>query len=154
MKAVQKRVTDTLLENAQIVVLGRKTYKVAPPTIGTLVMVSEKISELPDFEVETGNILNAVMGNAKDAGAVSEICAMLILGAKRIKGFCGGWRLKRLSRRILLNASPKEVLREIKAVLYGMNLSDFFSLTTFLQGINVTEPTKVEMPTEATVSGQ
>jgi hypothetical protein len=152
MKAVQKRVADTLLENAQAVMLGGKRYKVAPPTIGTLVMVSEKIAELPDFDTGTQNVLGSVVSNAKDAAAISEVCAILILGAKRIKGFCGAWRLRRLSRKILLNASPKDVLREIKAVIYGMNLSDFFSLTTFLQGINVTEPTKVE--TEATVSGQ
>ncbi len=153
MATVQKRVTDTILENAQTVVLGGKRYRMAPPTMGTLIMVSQHISELPDFSMESENLLNTVMKNAKDANAVSEVCAILILGAKKIKrGPLGRLRLHRLARRITFNASPKEVLRAIKTTIYGMNLSDFFTLTTFLQGINVTEPTKVE--TEAIASGQ
>ena len=156
MANVQKKVSDTLLEKVQTVTLGNKKYKVPPPTLGTLVMVSEYISTLPEFEMDRGDITRSVIGNAKDTGGIARILAVLILGAKKIMRHpvIGRFRLRRISKRILLSASPREMLLAIRSVIYGMELSDFFSLTTFLQGINITEPTKVETTTEATVSGQ
>lgn len=158
MRKVQKRVTDVILEKSKSAMLGGKQYRVAPPTIGTLIMVSEMISDLPEFE-STGkesDVMRVVLANAQNSRPVCEICAVLILGAKKLKKHpvLGQMRLKRLTRKIFMNASPKEVQRMLRATIYGLELSDFFSLTTFLKGLNVTEPTKVETETEATVSGQ
>ena len=156
MAAVQKKVASTLLEKVQTVTLGKKEYRIPQPTLGTLVMVSEYISNLPDLELNKKDITKSVVGNAKDTSDIARILAVLVLGAKKImkNPAIGRIRLKRTSKRIFLNASPHEMLMAIRTIIYGMELSDFFSLTTFLQGINITEPTKVEMPTEATVSGQ
>ena len=128
------------------------------PTLGTLIMVSSYISEMPEFAAAKSKdaVMATVIDNAKECGSIARLCAALLLGAKKVqkRPVLGAMRLRRLSRRIMLDASPSEAKNAVKTMLFGLEMSDFFSLTTFLQGLNVTKPTKVETETEATVSGQ
>lgn len=158
---VQKKVSEAVLQEARTIKLGGRIYRVAPPTVGTLIMASAKIAELPEeMEVRKGREKEDLIAQAKDFVALPEILAILILGAKKIKegrsglaAWLGARRYGRLTRRITESASPAEMREVILPMLDSLQLKDFFVVTTFLQGINMTKPTKVETQTEATASG-
>ena len=160
---VQGRVSETILQGVREVTLGGRTYRVAPPSIGTLILASAKIAELPeDFDVEEGREKQDIIAQAKDYGVIPEIMAVLILGARkiaqegdgRLAAYRKSRRYARLVREIQDSASPSELKDVIVPMLDSLQLKDFFVVTTFLQGINVTRPTKVETQTEAIASGQ
>ena len=161
MKDVQTKVSDTILQRPTDAKLGGKVYRVAPPSVGTLIMVSEKISQLPeDLVTRKGREKQDILAAAKDYGIIPEIIAILILGAKEMN-YTGRnplvrrrkeRRYERLVGVIRDTASPEEVEDVIVPMLSSLQLDSFFVVTTYQQGINVTKPTKVE--TEATVSGQ
>lgn len=151
---IQKRVSDTILQKPTVIVLAGRRYRVAPPTIATLVLVSGTLGQMPDLSLDKGDIMGSVLRNAKDCGGVADICAILILGAKkagRRRFGIGRTKAERLARRLAETAQPKEMGAAVSAILSGMQIGDFFVLTTFLQGLNTTKPTKVV--TDPTASG-
>lgn len=157
MKNTQKRAADTLLQREFEIVLGGISYKVPQPTLGTLVMISERISQLPEFVVNKEKAVNSVLSSAKDCAPLADILAILIKGAKKINKSRVNpfWKVfgsqKRLSRKILNEATPAEIHQAIFRLIQEMDVTDFFQITTFLQGINLTKPTKV---VEQTALGQ
>ena len=160
---VQAKVADTIMQRPSEVRLGGKVYRVAPPSIGTLILVSDMISRLPEeTPTRKGREKEDILAVAKDFELVPEILAALILGAKEInytgKNFLVAKHRERKYNRLVGKlrdtASPEEVAEVIIPMLDSLQLKDFFVVTTFLQGINLTKPTKVETETEATASGQ
>lgn len=166
---IEKRVADTLLQSAKEVVVCGETYKVAPPTVATLVLASEAISRLPKRRLDKERVVEESLAVAKDCEALGEVAAILILGAKGVKvpdtytdirrePVLGGLfhRKKRvtvhcdidqktpLAKKLLEEFSPSRLNELIGRLLYGMELGDFFGLTTFLGEINLLRPTKVE----------
>ena len=80
---VQAKVADTIMQRPSEVRLGGKVYRVAPPSIGTLILVSDMISRLPeDTPTRKGREKEDILAVAKDFGLVPEILAALILGAR------------------------------------------------------------------------
>lgn len=161
--SVQAKVADTIMQKQLEVKLGGRIYRVAPPSIGTLILVSDMISQLPEeTPTRKGREKEDILAIAKDFGLVHEIMAILILGAKEINYagknlFVARHRKKKYSRlvnKLRDTVSPEEAARVIIPMLDSLQLKDFFVVTTFLQGINLTKPTKVETETEATASGQ
>lgn len=168
-RKIQARVAQTILEDSHRVVLGGKEYRVAPPTLGTLIRASEMIARLPEaIKVNEGREFQDILAAAKDYRALADFAAVLILGAKKAAeevevrekvGFLrrskkvSQTRAEVLSREILDSTSPSELKEAVIPLLEGLQLNDFFITTTFLSGINVTKPTR-KVETKPTASGE
>lgn len=161
---VEQKTASTILQTPVEVVLGGKTYVVAPPSIATLILASEIISQLPSIKLNKERIIEDSLAVAKDFALLGDLAAVFILGARKAsergKRTFRQW-LRRAPRQLvrttlaseLLNeATPHELHAAIAQILMKMQLGDFFGLTTFLTEINLLRPTKVE--TEAIASGQ
>lgn len=165
---VQAKAAATILERklAQVKI-GDGTYAIAPPSIATLIMLSEIASGLPKAgEVKAENILQWVVSNAKDYSALGELAAVLVLGAKAImedeelgqqdgkKGVSAlfnrpstqspkrGTLRQEMAKKILREVSPAQ-LSEIIAKSFGsLELGDFFGITTSLGAVSILTPSK------------
>lgn len=154
---IRSKVAAVINQHTIPVSIGSKTFQVAPPCLGTLIEISEMISSLP--AVEKGSketLMGFVLARARSCGVLPNIYAMLILGPKgyRKRGALGLGKRKgpALAREIADTVPPKECREGVERILYGLQMDDFFAITTFLKGVEVTKPTKVV--TEATASGQ
>lgn len=143
-KTIESKVSETILQKPEIVKIGDETFEVAPPSTATMILLSEAISKLPQIKLDEDRILTEVLAIAKDCDALGEIGAILILGAKRIneKRFCRIWRKsvsekERLEKKILQELQPKELNELIAKILKGMQIGDFFGLTTSLLEVNL-----------------
>ena len=168
-ETIQARVAQTILQDDHRITLGGKEYRVAPPTLGTLIRASEMIARMPGaIETTKGREFKDILSSAKDFGAIADFVSVLILGTKKARETVetyeskGLFRRKQkvvttrgeaLSREILDSVSPEEIKEAIVPLLEGLQLNDFFITTTFLSGINLTKPTKKEVGTKATASG-
>ncbi|MBO4778035.1 MAG: hypothetical protein J5588_06025 [Bacteroidales bacterium] len=163
MERIEKKVADTLLERGEKIILEGNEYEIAPPTIATMVLVSEKISEFPVIETDFDNgedLLFSMLSNAKDCGLVADIAAILILGAKEYKKAINVSRIARIFgrseskfdkiRNAVLNSSPQTLDKIVGIAGKGMQVGDFFSVITFLNKVNLTKQTK----SKTTQSGQ
>lgn len=169
---IEKKVADTILENPLTIRVGRTSYEVAPPSVGTLIRVSEAVSRLPHTKLDSEKVLQECLSVGKECAVLGEIAAILILGAKRCREaverrlVSGGvylfglvdtrrWAevnaVEELTREVLDNCSPRQTFDIITRILGTLELSDFFALTTFLSGVNLLRATKVE--NETTASG-
>lgn len=173
-KTIENKVADTILQReTDTINIGGNDYKVYPPTVATLILVSELIPKMPKVDFNTENILAEVLHTAKDMRVIGKIAATLILGAKRIKanhmvevtkkkekGFVG-WvknivlpnrnarsvsELDYLANELLENLSAKRLSEIISKQLIKIGIADFFGLTTSLYEANLTKRTReVEM---------
>lgn len=174
-QTIEQRVAETILQKATEIKVGDKTYTAAPPSIATLILVSEAVSHLPHIKLDDTDIVREVLSVAKDCRLLGDIAAILILGARHINDkeirvqteekryLCGLIRRKRktsvvtdsktlLAQELLETVSPARMHQIITQLLSGLDLGDFFALTTFLIEINLMRQTKVE--TETTAFGQ
>ena len=84
--SIEKRVVDTVLERqTDTLNIDGREYPLAPPTLGTIIMVSELVATLPRFNMEQQNLLYEIMKEARNCQTLGKIAAVLILGAKRVK---------------------------------------------------------------------
>ena len=159
-KTIEQAVAETILEKRQKINIGGKQYDFAPPSIATLILVSEAIARLPKQDFNPEKIVQESLNYAKHSRILAEIAAIIILGARQCLGRekdrqeHSKWRLfrrnrhtrdvKRLTDEIIFNMSPRELNTLFARVLKTMELSDFFGLTTFLTEINLLQQTKVE----------
>ena len=170
----EKMVADTILARGSEIALGGKIYTLAPPTLATLIMVSEVVSSFPQAKLTDDKKMQYALSEAKNYGVLPELLAILILGAKAVERakrsrkwrWFGKSRYDRLVEEIRLNASPSEVKRAIIPMFNNLEIRDFFVCTTFLAGINILKPTMTDQEarevekqeaktgTEATASGQ
>ena len=162
---IESRVADAILEKeiATIVIDGT-TYKMAPPTVGTLIMVSQIISRMPVVERVTGAaVVNSVLHHAKDFHDLGELAAVMILGAKNLyetkkivtykRNWFGMRRIKCereetidrksiLAHKILQTLSPTELYDLIIKRINDLDIPSFFVITTSLSEANLLKPTK------------
>ena len=170
-KTIEQQVSDTILQQPTEIQVGEKKYSVAPPSIATLILVSKEISKLPKITVDKDeDILAASLSMAKDCGIIGRIAATLILGAKnckdktihvpkkKTKRILWGlipvtWdsyeeqthsTVDELAKELLEQMTPREINNTIARILQGMQIGDFFGVTTFLLEVNLTKRTKVE----------
>lgn len=162
----EKKVADALLQREQEITLSGKVYKVAPPSMATLVLVSECMAELPDeLFAATGDDVNLTieaLRSARYARPIGKAIATLVLGAKRIRrdaflSRCIHWvrhtsTLDCLSQKVLESFPPSELSSVFLQLVSRMEVGDFFALTAFLQGLRVTQPTR-EAGNNQTVHG-
>lgn len=168
-------VAQTILQQQEEITIGDKTYTINPPSVATLILVSAAVSRLPHIELDEKKIMEETLYVAKDCEVLGEIAATLILGAKHINDTVKSRHIERkrhlwglfstkqevvktetkkklLVRELMEELTPRDLHSLIAKALMKMQVADFFGLTTFLTGINLMRPTKVE--TEATASGQ
>lgn len=174
-KTIEQQVAQTVLQQPKEIKIGDKTYKVAPPSLATLILVSEAVSHLPHIKLDDKRVMQEVLSVAKDCRELGDIAAILIIGAKHVndevkrqqktrKRLLWGLfsktrtetiietRKEALSRELLEDVTPSELHSIIAEILLQMEVGDFFGLTTFLTEANLTRQTKVE--TAQTASGQ
>lgn len=174
-KTIEAKVAETVLQTAEEITVGDKTYTIAPPSIATLILASEAVSRLPHVKLDDNKLVEETLSIAKDCRELGNLAAILILGAKRINDPIESSRTERkrhlwglfhttrtiketatakeqLCRELLEDMTPREIHNLTAQLLSKMQVGDFFGFTTFLTEINLLRPTKVE--TEATASGQ
>lgn len=168
-KTLEEKAADTILQRAATVKIGGKEYEAAPPSIATLILVSEAVSRLPQRKLDDKSVVSECLAVAKDCRPLGEIAAILILGARHIndkiydpqterKGlirrfFCRKHKMmtkkESLANEIIDTYTPSELHGLIAMLLQRMDLADFFALTTFLTEVNLLRQTKVETRTTA-----
>lgn len=181
MDNLEKLVSDAILQtSSDVIVIDGVEYPITPPTAGTVIMISELVSQLPVVNGQTDNVLLEVLGTAKDLSVIGKIAATLILGAKRIKErryktITHTTKTKRWSWRkfrfvvdrvttteralevdylaeLILNEVTNETLVKLVSKRLGlMQIGDFFELTTFLSEVNHLKRTREVV---ATASGE
>ena len=169
---LEQKAADTILQRAAKVNIGGKEYEAAPPSIATLILVSEAVSRLPQRKLDDKSIVSECLAVAKDCRPLGDIAAIMILGARHINDKTNdphteqkGWFRRLFSRKsktvtkkealaqeIIDTYTPSELHGLITMLLQRMDLADFFALTTFLTEVNLLRQTKVE--TETTAFGQ
>lgn len=166
---IEKKVAQTILQQPTEVRVGDKTYSVAPPSVATIIMVSQYVALLPAIEMREEKLIEDILAHAKDCAALGDIVATLLLGAKNCKEvverrvvvkepcFFGLFHRKRevvttevvdrkaiVAKELLEEMGATELYQLVTHILGTLQLADFFGLTTFLCEINLTKPTKVD----------
>lgn len=159
-ETIEHKVAETILQRPKTIKVGGRTYSVAPPSIATLILASEAISQLPSVALDDRRVVEESLRIAKDCKAMGDVAAILLLGAEESQRPIK--RKKRILR--LFSRRDKELLTRKDEVAYELlnrldsaafnalllellrifSLGDFFGLTTFLTGINLLRPTKVD----------
>lgn len=163
-ETIEQKVSRAILEKpvGEIEIEGR-VYQIAPPSIATLIEVSEVVSTLPIVEsVAQEKVFITSLRYAKGFRPLGDIAAILILGAKNLKetktirtrkkkfGIPYGWREEtkeidrkaELSKLILENVRPTVLFDCVVKRLQDMEITSFFAIITSLAGANLIEPTK------------
>lgn len=163
---IENLVASAILEKdiAEMDIDG-KVYKIAPPSIATLILVSEIISHFPIVEqdVPKEKVLYYVLHYAKQFSALGELVAILILGAKGLveerveiteKRYLFGLIHRKQERKILVdkkaelakiileNVSPTKLFDIVVKRLNKLEITSFFAITTSLSEANILKPTK------------
>lgn len=151
MNNTEQKVAETLLELPKVVTIGGIDYSIAPPTIGTLAMMSAEISKLDGDATDIQGIIKRAESNAD---ILTRIGAIVLLGAKVIKQK-GEKELILLADRLSTDASVAELAGLVTTALDTLDISGFFVLTTSLKGASILKPTKSEVgeDKEATAFG-
>lgn len=150
---IEERTSATILEKHTEIEICGKSYSVAPPTLATLIMASSEISKLPKINenLKGEEALYESLRYAKKSSVIADIATILIVGAKdytkylkknRILKFFGVSNRVEKLRYDILNSSPKKLDEIVGLCLQGMEIQDFFLLTTFLNRVNLTKETK------------
>ena len=159
---MEEQVAQTLLEEPTTVTIEGEAYKVAPPSIFTLVRASKYISKIPTDTISEGNILGSIIHNAEEYENIAWAISVILLG----KDFTQivtypkwqFWRKKKnvtkgeLLAKKLINTPITEVSATFFKVLGQIDIRAFFVITTSLKGMMITKPTK-EVENQTTASG-
>ena len=159
---MEEQVAQTLLEEPITVTIGGEAYKVAPPSIFTLVRASKYISKIPTDTISEGNIFGSIIHNAEEYENIAWAISVIVLGDDfaEVSPY-PKWHFWRKNKNItkgeilakkLINTPITEVSDAFFKVLGQMDIRAFFVITTSLKGMMITKPTK-EVETEMTASG-
>lgn len=167
-RTIESRVADEVLQRPMTVKIGGKDYDVAPPTLATLILVSAEIARMPSEKIDMKDMIYGTIARAEEYRPVADAIAVLILGAKGLKGTRKRLRSRyfglvreeveepvdlkaELSELILNECSPHDLNMMLVDLLKRMQLGDFFGLTVSLTEINLLRRTK---ETVTTASGR
>ncbi len=167
-ETLEGQVADAILETPHIVSVGGQQYEVAPPSLGTLILVSKAVSALPAVRMDGTDVISQTLDIAQDCRPIAEACAIMVLGAKRLatgeterNDWLRFWRTnrkgmqekERLTERILTECTPRQLSELAVELLSRMQIADFFGLTTSLLEVNLLRKTR-EVASGTTASGQ
>ena len=172
--STEASVAEVILQQKMVIDVGGTEYEAAPPSIGTLIMASEAVARLPKLQLDEKHMIEDMLREGRHCRAIGEVAAILILGSRkakeriRVRTRIGGRllglipisrtagrtmrRYELLAGRLLDFFSPRDLYSLIARLIGRQQIGDFFGLTTFLNDLNLTRPTKVV--TEATPSGR
>ncbi|MDR0659093.1 MAG: hypothetical protein LBG18_09235 [Mediterranea sp.] len=156
---IESKVSKTVLQQQEEVIIGDEIYKVSPPSVATLILASEAISQLPYVNLDSKNIASESLYVAKDCRVLGDIIAILILGAKGLKEtrtvvkerFFGLIKKEyviiidhkaNLSKKLLEGLQPRELHETLARLLNTLQIGDFFGLTASLIEINLLRQTR------------
>ena len=159
---MEEQVAQTLLEEPTTVTIGGEAYKVAPPSIFTLVRASKYISKIPTDTINEGNIFGSIIHNAEEYENIAWAISVMVLGDDftEVETY-PKWQFWRRKEKLtkgetlakkLMKSPINEVSKSFFKVLGQMDIRAFFVITTSLKGMMITKPTK-EVETETTASG-
>ena len=159
---MEEQVAQTLLEEPTTVTIGGEAYKVAPPSIFTLVRASKYISKIPTDTISEGNIFGSIIHNAEEYENIAWAISAILLGKKFTEiDTYPKWQFWRKKNNVtkgemlakkLINTPITEVSTAFFKVLGQIDIRAFFVITTSLKGMLITTPT-MEVENETTVSG-
>jgi len=167
MKTIEQKAANTILEKPQEVRIGKEKFQVAPPSVATLIAVSELVSTMPEIRPDVEEVFSEALRVAKDCAVLGDILAVLILGADKSKGKEPSWlnlffsRIigkkkithKKLADKIIWALTPHEI-NDLMCLLLGfLELGDFFAVTSSLANVNILQPTATREEV-MTASGQ
>lgn len=165
---LEDRTAEAILQKPLEIKVGNKVYKVAKPTLATLMEVSRYVSKLPkSFHEDSNDLVPYILANANKYGRILAIIAAVLIvgignGIKRpqiekkpkIRWF---WKKKKsdkieiMADEIMNTASCEEICNIISVALSYQHIGFFLSTIISLSGANVSERTKTEI--EATAPG-
>ena len=159
---MEEKVAQTLLEEPTTIIIGGEAYKVAPPSIITLVRASKYISKIPADTIDEEQIFGSIVHKAEDYENIAWAVAVILLGNRFTETvrprFWQFWKRKEniTQGEILANKLTKAPMSEISEAFFKvigqMDIRSFFVISTSLKGMMITKPTK-EVETEMTASG-
>lgn len=164
---IENLVASAILERkvTTIEIEGEK-YDIAPPTLATLILVSEIVATFPVVDknqIDKNDRIYSALHNAKYYKRVGELIGVLILGAKNIYAnretkrnwflrlFGRKKKIKKINRAVELgdaimqNIRPSMIYELIIALLQQNEITTFFAITTSLSEANIIKPTKTEV---------
>lgn len=149
MKTIESQTADTILQSPKKISIGEKEYEVARPNFATLIEVSKLISTAPKIPNSEDALVKS-LAIAQDAGVLTEILALLIVGYKKSNSLLSYYRKikrkikrKKLSIEICNELNNKEILDAIVELLTDMEVGFFLSIITFLNEVNLLRKTKI-----------
>lgn len=157
-RTIESKVADAILErNVGKIEIDGSVYEIAAPSIATLILVSEIVSQFPIVR-EDADQVTSVLHHAKEFRGLGDLAAVLILGAKNLtetrtirKKFLGLTvhrkritvdKQAELAKLFLENIRPSVLLEVIVKRLIDLEVGDFFGITTSLTEVNILKPTK------------
>jgi len=152
-QTIENRVAEAILQTgSESFTVAGQQYEVSKPTVATVIMCSELISQLPEVrDVSPENIVYETLRIAKDTRIIGRIAATLILGAKRVlekrKITVESVEIDEtdyIAQNILLEYSPSELNDLITGRLSKLEIGSFFGITTSLAEANILKPTRSE----------
>ena len=161
MATTETKTADAILQRVTEITIGEEVYKVAPPTLATLISVSDELSKLPDEMLEPAredsSAVITALRTARHAHGLSRAISLLILGApaplpsmlERVLRTFKGDPVEKLARKIEAKHGVSDLALAFLRLTERLEVHDFFALTTFLSAIRVAKPTKVEQTTTA-----
>jgi hypothetical protein len=165
-QTIESLTADAVLERHTAITIGGVEYIVAPPTLATLILVSEEVSYLPNITFDKEATVADALRDARFFRGLADIAAILILGAQRLVveeeqtyklwGIIPRKRkvkvdMKKRIAEAMMNVRMSELSKAVATMLSMLETEHFFALATFLTNINLTKPTKVA---KTTVCGQ
>ena len=159
---MEEKVAQTLLEEPTTIIIGGEAYKVAPPSIITLVRASKYISKIPADTIDYDHIFGSIVHKAEDYENIAWAVAVILLGNRFTEvvrpPFWQFWkRNKHITQgEVLAQKLTKAPVSELSEAFFKalgqMDIRSFFVISTSLKGMMITKPTK-EVENETTASG-
>lgn len=140
---MDNRTASAVLQDRIEVRVGTEVYRVAPPTLSTLIRVGE-LSEKLDKDMLS---LNKI---ARQAKILSEIAATIIVGESKYKKV-PFWvsRIKTEEYKAILKNIRGQNYETIESILLilttnGLDIENFTRLTIFLKEVNLIKATMIQ----------
>lgn len=162
---LEKRVADSMLHRGDEVKVGGEIFTVSSPVMETLILVSEKICEIPSRKLDNTQQVFEALSCAKDCRPITDAIAIIILGAnglihreerevedlylwglikKKRRIIIESDEMARVSKKLRYNLSNSEILSLLMKLLEGLQVADFFVLTSILSEINLMGRTRTQ----------
>ena len=159
-KKIEQQVADTILQRTRKKTIAGVEYEIRPPTVETVILMSELIAELPkiNHKAQGWEKVTEMLKAGRNCRILGDIVALQILGPKELteerivekKYFFGLIRQKEtvvvnkqkeLAKILLTELEPEELRAIHLELLTNMQVGSFFSFTASLAEVNLLKPT-------------